>query len=63
MLGIVKIGHLGAGAAGIQHWVENSCHRWICALSLVVTAGGGWGLCHIMCEGGKLRDRVEATFC
>ena len=52
------------GAAGIQHLVENnSRHRWICALARVVTAGGGWGLCHIMCEGGKLRDRVEAIFC
>ena len=51
------------GAAGIQHLVENSRHRWICALARVVTAGGGWGLCHFMCEGGKLRDRVEAIFC
>ena len=38
------------GAAGIQHLVENnSRHRWICALARVVTAGGGWGLCHIIC--------------
>ena len=28
---------------------NNSRHLWICALARVVTAGGGWGLCHIMC--------------
>ena len=49
------------GAAGIQHLVENSRHRWICALAQVVTAGAD-GDCHIMCAGGKLRDGAEAIF-